>query len=823
MVATLRAIGDPHDAVRLGRALLARPEAHADLVWQVARTELLADGLSTAVRTLAEYVRKSPRLSELPARPLAEWTAALKAHSGAVAALDELRKVGARDFADDFVLALCALALDRSDLAEELLAACTAARPDFVPALAARGRMLLMAYRWEDAKANARELLKKEPSLAAAYFILAEAHDGLDENDDAEKAYKQAARLAPTEAAYPLALGNHCLRLGDPQGVLGAQRSYSDALAIDPRSGEAHERLIQAYLLKDMADLARDQFRRMQAADAPEDAVRRAGTVIRHMQAPLSRTHLEDLKAQAEAHPEDARTAEVLARALLAQRRPDDAASRIDRALAAAPDDAGLLVLRGEIENFRGEFDRAIATFESLTRRFPNREALLATLAQLYEVEFRVEEARTLFRRLMAFEKEDRAPYSLALLETFVNFGDWDAAIQHMDALIDRFRGNESIVSSKIRILTLAGRHEQAFALAAERLAGAGVDSPTFLAYVEAGRAAHQHEAVIKTLRDRMAAANPLEAMELTPLLVQTLLDAGKGDEALKLVKEFNPRTQEQSNQRRLWFGICYRALGKHSVAIDEFEALLTEPGLRPDLQARARQALVAALIMAREYDRGLELCDKWGASAGDEASLDVLEYRRSLLQAAGRDPEYIQLCRKILERTGDPSFVEQFPASAARIRIGLKNDLGYTLADRGEDLAGATAMVREAVAAEPLNAAYLDSLGWACYKAADFAGAEKWLARAIRVYGYDEDRWGATEPVQHDHYADALFRLGRREDASKHWELALKYVDDEAKGEPLRPDQEKLKASATEKLTALKAGGSPRVAPTAAEQAEKK
>src|SRR5262249_43356699 len=151
--------------------------------------------------------------------------------------------------------ALCALAVDKPDLAGELLTSCSKSKPDFAPAIALHGRMLLVSYQWDAAKANARELLKAQPGLAAAYFILAEAQDGLDENEDAEKSYKQAMKLAPTEPAYPLALGNHYLRVDDP---MSAQRYFSEAITDDARCGEAHEKLIQAQILQNQTDLARE-------------------------------------------------------------------------------------------------------------------------------------------------------------------------------------------------------------------------------------------------------------------------------------------------------------------------------------------------------------------------------------------------------------------------------------------------------------------------------------------------------------------------------------------------------------------------------------
>ena len=46
-----------------------------------------------------------------------------------------------------------------------------------------------------------------------------------------------------------------------------------------------------------------------------------------------------------------------------------------------------------------------------------------------------------------------------------------------------------------------------------------------------------------------------------------------------------------------------------------------------------------------------------------------------------------------------------------------MNNDLGYLYAEQGKNLEKAEAMIRKAVADEPENSAYLDSLGWVLFK----------------------------------------------------------------------------------------------------------
>jgi hypothetical protein len=92
-------------------------------------------------------------------------------------------------------------------------------------------------------------------------------------------------------------------------------------------------------------------------------------------------------------------------------------------------------------------------------------------------------------------------------------------------------------------------------------------------------------------------------------------------------------------------------------------------------------------------------------------------------------------------------------------------NGLAYALAERGERLDEALAAGRKAVAADPENGAFQDTLGWVLHKRGDDAEAERHLQEAVsRV----------DSAVQWDHLGDVLWRLGRKTEAVESWRKAL-------------------------------------------------
>ena len=93
-------------------------------------------------------------------------------------------------------------------------------------------------------------------------------------------------------------------------------------------------------------------------------------------------------------------------------------------------------------------------------------------------------------------------------------------------------------------------------------------------------------------------------------------------------------------------------------------------------------------------------------------------------------------------------------------------NYLGYMLAERGERLDESVIVVTQALQIEPENGSYLDSLGWAYFKAQKLDLAEEHLRRAAgQLQG---------NSVIQDHYGDVLFKLGRYDDAIGAWTRAL-------------------------------------------------
>jgi len=123
-------------------------------------------------------------------------------------------------------------------------------------------------------------------------------------------------------------------------------------------------------------------------------------------------------------------------------------------------------------------------------------------------------------------------------------------------------------------------------------------------------------------------------------------------------------------------------------------------------------------------------------------------------------------------------------------------NYLGYMLADRGVRLDEAVRYVKEALAIEPRNGAYLDSLGWAYFKLNDLKNAEKYLL--------DADEIVTNDPTIVEHLGDLYYRTGDLQKAESYWTKSVNIGTDPDDTQKVRRKlealQEKLRRQKSEK-----------------------
>jgi tetratricopeptide (TPR) repeat protein len=98
-------------------------------------------------------------------------------------------------------------------------------------------------------------------------------------------------------------------------------------------------------------------------------------------------------------------------------------------------------------------------------------------------------------------------------------------------------------------------------------------------------------------------------------------------------------------------------------------------------------------------------------------------------------------------------------------------NYISYRLSLRDEELEYALKLIKKAIALDPENGYFLDTIGWVEFKRKNFKNAVFYLEKASSILP------NSAEVL--DHLGDCYFRLGRKKEAIYQWERALKYEDD--------------------------------------------
>lgn len=227
-----------------------------------------------------------------------------------------------------------------------------------------------------------------------------------------------------------------------------------------------------------------------------------------------------------------------------------------------------------------------------------------------------------------------------------------------------------------------------------------------------------------------------------------------KYDDAIKAI-EAALKLSNQNPLLNYQLGWVYVQATRFDEANKALEKAATLAQGNPDLGFRTRLLQGDVLVRTKDFEAGIKAYKK-------------------ILEDADQSDENTKQCRMRLSnayvQAGDMANGEKFLEEVYveyPDDIGVNNDLGYLYADQGKKLEQAEKMIRLAVAAEPENAAYLDSLGWVLYQMERYTEAVEVLTKA----NADPDYRDSTII---EHLGDSQAKLNQDEKARKAWQEAL-------------------------------------------------
>jgi tetratricopeptide (TPR) repeat protein len=692
------------------------------------------------------------------------------------------------------------LALDgRPEEAAHFLAIASEADPTLLAAHATLAEVELGRKRWEAAAAACERAIAAGIREAVIYRLLGDAYDAMDDLEQAERAFSEAARLAPRDGRPLLSLVRFYERRGNPV----KQRLdllFRIVQEVDVNYHEAREALILTFLGMKNLPAAREQLIILRQLGAPMPMRRRLTALVRfetQAQRPLEerleqyRKRLADI---IEAYPQEIEARLDLAGSYKGSFELEQALETVESALGIVPQEPRALLLKARLLAELLRYDESMFVFSSLLVFRPNRSDWLSDMAGMAVDSGRFEVAAAIYRQLL--ERKD-------------------LAAQH-----------ESYRDQLMETLWLAKDHTALVRTAEERLAAEPENLQARIVFLRALTSAERKDDALETARNWWK-SKP-DDRNLRMLMLNQLLESKRAIEAQQLVLSWMGESPDDEDLFRAMFSALYVARDWDSI-IEILQTMVESPGAdamyermlgqiyvearrfedaieytRSRLRGRDNEAvqneLLRFLIWGRQYLEAEKLAERLASPylARLEAKVpfdidrlaDLFRQLGTIYQFSGRMDKCYEMHQRVL--------------ALQPTNPGAHNDLGYMWADAGKYLDRAENMIRFAVGRSPRNSAFLDSLGWVYYKKDDMPNALKYLRLAVQ-FGSDSD------PVIFDHLGDALYRVGQVEEAVREWQRAVEAAD--AEDRIRTPEDDRVAVRCRAKLDAVERGDTPETA----------
>ncbi len=386
-----------------------------------------------------------------------------------------------------------------------------------------------------------------------------------------------------------------------------------------------------------------------------------------------------------------------------------------DELLAANADNVRAHALRGEARLRQGRPQEALEDLELARASSQSDPMVRLHIAAAYQTLNRLADA-TQIAKSLASEYPDNTFVRILLAETLARRGETDDAREQYAIALRSLTGGDDDDAARRDEIRL-------------RIAAIDLSAKRF----EEGRA-------------MLGALERPEAQETLPMRARAALICGDPKEAKRLAKLLPASLAVEG---ALIDGEAELALGRTTRAESRFDAAIAKGGV-------AARGDVAAILRRSGRDAEAEKqLRAWVAVAPGDA--DARLALGALLDRKGKNAEAETELREAIRL--DPRSAEAL------------NYLGYSLADRGERLDEALALIQSALKLDPWNGAYLDSLGWAYMKLGRVEDARDPLERAAREFPRD--------PAVLEHLGDYYERSGDLGRAKIYWRRALEDLED--------------------------------------------
>jgi len=610
-------------------------------------------------------------------------------------------------------------------------------------ALALMGASPAMAVNGVPLAAGAPEKQELQGAEAYFHFAMAKLAQQQQRYDAAVAFLREAAAADPESAGIQAELAATYMIIRD---YPAAEESARLALAMEPDNSAAHTVLAHLYYSRARRGID-SQANRRRAMDEMEASLRGQNEDAPDVLLTLGRFYFEQGKFRRaadfllrflETQPAPApNPLFLLARAHIQLEDYDGAERALEQILDTVPDSLQALETLVNIERLRGDFAGSLPLLEKILAIRGGDGSLYKKMGEAYFHLHQYPDAIEMFN--LALNEEPGSPYSLYYLAlSQERSGQMPRALETLEQMHVRDPENTEVVFRMAQLQERLGNPRAALELYSELLDlllkvedpddPRRTDISTFCARVALIRMELEEYAAAARGLDACRNDLDLPAPGLGLLRARALIFARRDEKALSEVRK--GREQFPQDPR--------------------FQILEAEILLQTGDEEQAGHILDARLAAAAAGDgdgagtRAL-VADAWfNAGAQAERRQEIERAERYLLRAIGIDPEH-----------------------AAAL-----NYLGYTWADGDRNLDEALDLLQRAVAQDPENGSYQDSLGWVYYRLGRLQEAREHLLNAVN--------YEADDPTIRDHLGDLEQEAGHLDLALSYWRESLKLGADD-------------------------------------------
>ncbi|MGD9722822.1 MAG: tetratricopeptide repeat protein [Pirellulales bacterium] len=668
-------------------------------------------------------------------------------------------------------------------------------------ALFTAGRVAEQQQKYAEALRYYQRAYRFDPKATAALKEIVPLAFSLDHQAEA---VRYALILAEREPSDPVLLRRLAIYLTEEGDTERALAFYEKALTLQAQQKDEPSVLVartemgRLYFLAKKYDQAADEFVIVQKAlDNPKEAG-------------LDESMQKALVGKPEM------TYQLMGEAFLASNRTDAALAAFDKAHAAKADDGLHAYNLARVELKRKQPAQAIARLQAY---FDQHLATQGTgpYQSLADALTELGQADQLVARLEALRAGDEGniPLSYFLAQRLAEAGQLDKAAAIYSDLIARNKERPPLEAFQglIDVLHRQKDVDKLLAVLSEAVGRVGTFSP-----LGGSAKAVQNDAdisaAIVAAAERKLADNPAELTYGGKLAAALLAVQHENFPAAnKFFEQALAAEQQRAGETLVTWGLEMFLANQYADASKIFQRGLDEKLLK-DNDAALYFYLAGALEMEGRTDEAIAAADKaaelskdaprfagraawvaYHAKRYDEARqrYDALIERYAdkhdsvEAREAVRDARLVLSNIAVLEDKQPESeqwledLLDEFPED-----IGALNDLGYLWADSGKHLELALAMIQRAVAHDPKNMAYRDSLGWVLYRLGRYPEAVAELKAAAAA--------DSPDGVILDHLAEASQKAGDLAGAADAWTRAAAAFDKSS--EPDKAQQARDKAA---------------------------